>query len=445
MLLEEERDLMSIIPIKIGQSIKLSWDFNNAQSVTIDQGIGAVPRIGDVTLSPTTDITYTLIASNYLGDSIQRQVTITVTYPPKITGISPDQGAPSDTITITGLNFDPIDVNNLVEFQGSNGSRLSSAITFASSTELQVTVPLAVLSGPIQVTTDLQPSNEANFIVDKINDFIITNTGFYPLSDPHIEGCSFPYKGRAYLVGGQTDLVDFFDSKTKIINNTESLNAKRSGFPIAWQVAGSVYVIGGNDQSNFTQRLVEKFDLATESWSILGSTSLFPDTINGTNRCGSVLGSDIYFFTDTETLKFNTNTETWVTGLTAKPSSSFLCKAITKDNLIYVLGSGSDNKDVYSYNPGTDSWVKLLDSPAPLEGNTLNIVGNFMVTTGGRADGSLIQIYNSNNDTWRSSFLGEIASLPPESLKQDHLAEVLNGELYLFGGNTNQIVKLTPI
>ncbi len=47
-----------------GETVTLTWDTENATSVSIDQGIGNVPADGIMTVSPNSDITYTLTVSN---------------------------------------------------------------------------------------------------------------------------------------------------------------------------------------------------------------------------------------------------------------------------------------------------------------------------------------------------------------------------------------------
>lgn len=60
-----------------GQTVVLTWNTTDADSISIDQGIGAVNASGTTTVSPTTTTTYTLTASNSGGSTI-RPVTVTV-------------------------------------------------------------------------------------------------------------------------------------------------------------------------------------------------------------------------------------------------------------------------------------------------------------------------------------------------------------------------------
>ena len=60
-----------------GDSATLSWTVTDADSVTIDYGIGTVTLTGITTVNPTTDTTYTLIATNSAGP-VTATVTVTV-------------------------------------------------------------------------------------------------------------------------------------------------------------------------------------------------------------------------------------------------------------------------------------------------------------------------------------------------------------------------------
>src|SRR4029078_580595 len=63
--------------IVVGQSTTLSWSTSNARSVTIDQGIGAQPASGSVTVFPSETTVYTLTATDAAG-TVTAQTTVTV-------------------------------------------------------------------------------------------------------------------------------------------------------------------------------------------------------------------------------------------------------------------------------------------------------------------------------------------------------------------------------
>lgn len=50
--------------ITVGDSATLNWTVTNAESISIDQGVGSVANPGTQRISPTVDTTYTLTAKN---------------------------------------------------------------------------------------------------------------------------------------------------------------------------------------------------------------------------------------------------------------------------------------------------------------------------------------------------------------------------------------------
>ena len=94
--------------IVIGQSASLDWTSTDANSASIDQGIGTVNNSGQRTVSPTTDITYTLSVTGN-GGSGSDTATISVISIPSLTVVAPasvDYGS-DITIEVSGTNTDP--------------------------------------------------------------------------------------------------------------------------------------------------------------------------------------------------------------------------------------------------------------------------------------------------------------------------------------------------
>jgi hypothetical protein len=87
----------SIVP---GQSSTLTWTSNNATSVSINQGIGAVIGSGSRGVSPASTTTYTLTATNSTGVSTTRTATVTV-------------GTATNAIPIGA--FDPIAADGIIK------------------------------------------------------------------------------------------------------------------------------------------------------------------------------------------------------------------------------------------------------------------------------------------------------------------------------------------
>lgn len=87
--------------IETGGSAVLSWISTNANSVTIDQGIGQKPPNGQVTITPGATTTYTITATGP-GGSASGSVTVTVSAPSPITLTIT---SPIDAQTVTKTNL----------------------------------------------------------------------------------------------------------------------------------------------------------------------------------------------------------------------------------------------------------------------------------------------------------------------------------------------------
>jgi hypothetical protein len=75
-----------------GQSCTLSWYVTNAQRVTIDNGVGQVQPNGNVTVTPLTNTTYTLIAQG-VGGTVPATVRVTVSKPSPILSFNANVGS----------------------------------------------------------------------------------------------------------------------------------------------------------------------------------------------------------------------------------------------------------------------------------------------------------------------------------------------------------------
>ena len=111
-----------------GDSTTLSWTVTNADSVTIDYGIGTVALTGITTVNPTTDTTYTLIATNSAGPVI---ATVTVTVAP-IETLTLQPGSEGKDAFVNSDEFYP-DLNlgdSVYLLAGDNGFKNRSYIQF---------------------------------------------------------------------------------------------------------------------------------------------------------------------------------------------------------------------------------------------------------------------------------------------------------------------------
>ena len=86
-----------------GDTARLGWAAQNAESVLIDPGVGNVTDTTEASVAPDTTTTYTLTAVNAIGDSATAQVTVTVVPPPVVTSFTADRRlvTSGDTVTLS--------------------------------------------------------------------------------------------------------------------------------------------------------------------------------------------------------------------------------------------------------------------------------------------------------------------------------------------------------
>lgn len=110
--------------IATGQSSMLSWTTTKATSVSIDNGLGAQPVNGSLSVSPPATTTYTLTA-NGSGGTIMRQATVTVLPLPTITFTALPSSitmGQSGTLTWSTTNATSVTIDHGIGAQPTAGS-----------------------------------------------------------------------------------------------------------------------------------------------------------------------------------------------------------------------------------------------------------------------------------------------------------------------------------
>lgn len=150
--------------IAAGASSTLSWQVQNATTVTIDNGVGTVPLAGTRSVSPGATTVYTLTATNANG-SVPAQATVTVTTGPRITSFTATPptialGA-SSVLACNATNATSININGTA-FNASSGTLTVSPQQTTTYTciataqngqtdRLQVTITVTIPPGPVIV------------------------------------------------------------------------------------------------------------------------------------------------------------------------------------------------------------------------------------------------------------------------------------------------------
>lgn len=87
------------------------------------------------------------LTSNGQSDIFIQKLSQTGTPPPYIASFTPTVGLAGTTITLTGINFDPISGNNIVKFNGT-----TAVVTASTATNITTEVPLGATTGFITVS-----------------------------------------------------------------------------------------------------------------------------------------------------------------------------------------------------------------------------------------------------------------------------------------------------
>jgi hypothetical protein len=181
-------------------------------------------------------------------NAVSKDNFIVISTAPTITGFSPESGVEGlDTsITITGTNFSTTSANNLVSINGN-----SLTVISATSTQLSVTIPSGVRTGPITVTVNGKSAlSDKNFILVKpepiIESFSPTSAQSGIITTVIITGMNFSpelSENSASLNGLQLTVASVTTTALVVI-----VPAGASSGPIQVSVSGVTVV----SSSNFT-------------------------------------------------------------------------------------------------------------------------------------------------------------------------------------------------
>jgi hypothetical protein len=207
---------------------------------------------------------------------------------------------------------------------------------------------------------------------------------------------------------------------------------------------GGIYVFGGYPQWGGN---MAKYTIATNSWSAVplgDNDGLYMDG-------GGLIGSHWYkvhkagFLCD-----YDASTDTWGadiavsdagTGLIPLPDPAFGAASGVIGNKLYIADTYDAAGALYEIDPVAGTFVQLASANTPV-GQAGSVVYNGrLFLLGGRTEGAgasnidKIQYFQVNTGTWHTS----TTVLP--SARSGHLAEIVNGNLYVGNGYTDDGVN----
>jgi hypothetical protein len=193
------------------------------------------------------------------------------------------------------------------------------------------------------------------------------------------------------------------------------------------RVGDNVYLLGGWPSGAFLNR---KYNLNTGQWTYLTSSPNISQTWGIT---AEELNGIIYLFNSNgQVYAYNIASDTWETKTTNGATGLWDMSSILFQGEIYILGW--NNSAFYKYNPTSDNWIQLSNSPYPVGACAFGIINNLIYGIGGNAGGATtasyksIIVYDINTDAWT------IDNLELSSKRHWMATAEYEGGLYVVGG-----------
>ncbi len=219
-------------------------------------------------------------------------------------------------------------------------------------------------------------------------------------------------------------------------------------------VDGKIYVIGGAPVKNYSgqTKTVEEYDPAADTWTTRAD---MPTARQG--LCAAAVDGIIYAIGGWSPQKVSTveaydpATDTW-TRKADMPTARSLSAIAVVDSKIHVISGYINTKApwvtsaVEAYDPATDTWTKKADIPTARYGVTACVVDGRIYVSGGLTKWAdpetgvlTVEVYDPATDTWAQ------ASDMPVGPRDHHTANVVDGRMYLIGGNVWPVEFMSPV
>lgn len=271
--------------------------------------------------------------------------------------------------------------------------------------------------------------------------------------------------GKVFVIGGAIEkfgdisisIVEMYDPKTDTWEQKADMPTARVR-PSAAVVDGKIYAIGGSEMKKFrvgpgwgyTVKLlatVEMYDPATDTWT---KKADMPAPRSGSS---CVVDGKVYLIGGANKKQhrlenvevYDPSTDTWARAKSMNHARSGAAISVV-DGKIYVMGGvgwpqipnhpGPFLSSVEVFNPKTNQWREKKEMPAPKSNHTASVIDGKIYVIGGGFRGkglytylSTIETYDPKTDRWTQEPDMPIA-------KSGHDAIVINGAIYVFGGNS---------
>ena len=283
--------------------------------------------------------------------------------------------------------------------------------------------------------------------------------------------------GKVFAIGGEVDkfgdtsiaTVEMYDPKTDTWERKADMPTTRAGVSTL-VVDGKIYAIGGGkgkkDQvgdgwvhSGKLLPTIEMYDPVTDTWTqkadmpvprcsnstcIVDGKIYIIGGVAANGKQGRLDSVDIY----------DPATDTWTKGKSMNHARGGASVSVVNGK-IYVMGGvgwpqipnhpGPFLSSVEVFNPETNHWKEIAEMPTPKGFHTASVINGKIYVIGGgfRGNGqfeylSTVEVYDPETDRWTQE-----PDMPIG--KWGHRAEVINENIYIFGGNSAVFKPLTMI
>ncbi len=191
---------------KIDPARAVNGDPNAVSTLAGTGGRGSTDGAGNVaTFNRPSGVTVTSSGVIVVADT-GNQTLRKITLGPVIASLNPSQGVPGTAVTINGIRFDGRGPGfNTVRFAASGGGTVTATVASATSTQLNVTVPVGAVTGGVTVQTANGTSNAVTFTVNVTQPPVIAD--FNPKTGPI--GTLVTLTGSNLRIGAATPVVTF--------------------------------------------------------------------------------------------------------------------------------------------------------------------------------------------------------------------------------------------
>ncbi|MFC7000010.1 Kelch repeat-containing protein [Rufibacter roseus] len=202
-----------------------------------------------------------------------------------------------------------------------------------------------------------------------------------------------------------------------------------------------IYVSNGFSQNEFETSLVEKYNITTNSWSILTNA-----TIAKKWASSEIVGDYLYIINgdyfngqrlyNNKVEKINTTTGAITYGAN-NPHPARSSGSAVLGNKIYIFGgrsaSSTFSNKLLSYDTSTDTWTVLADMPVAKEtaGEIVNgklyVIGGFNETSSNQ-----VNIYDIESNTWSNTSITLPVSISA------HATTVVGNNIWIIGDHQDE-------